>query len=478
MNRARTTSKTVIVDRHPAGVTLRGAAAELWRSTAHEVLIAGPAETGKTFAGLLKHDALLLAIPGAQAVLIRKVRDSAYSTVLQTYERKILHPAHPARPYGGQRPSWYDYPNGGRLWLAGFDDPGKALSSERDFIYVNQAEELTADDWEVLSTRCTGRAGATPHPQLFGDCNPGPAHHWILQRPTLTVLESRHEDNPALWDADRKDWTEQGRRTMAVLDALSGVRRERLRFGRWVSAEGVVYEGFDARVHVVAPFPIPDGWTRLRSIDFGYTNPFVCQWWALDHDGRMYLYRELYMSGRTVRQHAEQVKQIERWYLPDGKTLSPTREQVGYAAADHDAEDRATLDECGIPTAPADKAISPGVQAVESRLAVAADGKPRLFLFANALVERDEVLAEAHLPVCTRQEFDTYVWPKGADGKPVKESPVDLNNHGMDALRYAVRWADQFLAGGGTGPRGFRLGSGRVTGRNPAESWTVWRDRL
>ena len=29
-------------------------------------------------------------------------------------------------------------------------------------------------------------------------------------------------------------------------------------------------------------------------VDFGYTNPFTCQWWAMDHDGRLYLYREIF----------------------------------------------------------------------------------------------------------------------------------------------------------------------------------------
>jgi hypothetical protein len=113
----------------------------------------------------------------------------------------------------------------------------------------NQAEELSLADWETLTTRVTGRAGNAPYAQLIGDCNPGPEHHWIRTRPQLQpLLESRHEDKPVLWDAERQEWTEQGIRTLAVLDALTGVRKERLRHGRWVSAEGAVFD-FDARVH-------------------------------------------------------------------------------------------------------------------------------------------------------------------------------------------------------------------------------------
>jgi PBSX family phage terminase large subunit len=444
----------VIVEGDPAGPTLRGGALELWRSDDHECLIAGPAETGKTYAVLLKLDALMSATPDAQAVIVRKVRDTIYSTVLQTYMRKVQRFAEnedvsPAgvRRYGGERPQWFDYPKGGRLWLAGIDDPGKALSSERDFIVTNQTEELSADDWEVLTSRVTGRAGNTAVPQIFGDCNPGPPHHWIKNRPRLRVLGSRHEDNPTLWNERAQQWTEQGKRTLATLDALTGVRKQRLRYGRWVAAEGTVYEeSFDPALHVIDPFPVPAGWTRFRSIDFGFTNPFCCGWWALDPDGRLYLYREIYMTRRTVRVHRRRINDLS------------AGERFDATAADHDAEDRATLEESDkesppIHTVPAEKAISVGIQAVEERLKVQPDGRPRLFIMRGCLVERDEALAEAKLPVCTEQEFDVYAWPKGADGRAVKEKPVDLHNHGMDMMRYAVRWADVRCQSTGRGAR-------------------------
>ncbi len=69
---------------------------------------------------------------------------------------------------------------------------------------------------------------------------------------------------------------------------------------------------------------------------------------------------------------------------------------------------------------------------------LAGDGKPRLYIMRGALVERDDTLEMSHRPVCTEQEFDSYVWPKGADGRSLKEAPVKEHDHGLDALRYAV----------------------------------------
>lgn len=435
-------SHYLLMDGEPGtGFDPVGAALELWQYRGREVIISGPAETGKTYAACQKLDALLWKYAGSQAVLVRKVRDTVYGSVMQTLRRIQGGNDSPVRAYGGEKPEWLQYPNGSRLWVAGMDNPGKALSSERDFILVNQAEELTLNDWEVLTTRATGRAGNAPYPQVMGDCNPGPPHHWIKQRQSLKLLESRHEDNPTLFNRSTGQWTAQGLRTREALEALTGVLYERLCKGRWVSAEGAVYL-FDARVHLIDRFPIPLEWPRIRSFDFGFTNPFVCLWGALDHDGRLHVYREVYMTQRTVRVHAQQVNELSGV------------ERFEASVADHDAEDRATLDENGIPTYPATKALLPGINAVTERLKVQGNGKPRLFLHRGLLVERDETLAAQRRPVSVEQEFDVYAWPKAVDGKPVKDKPVDKDNHGLDALRYLVMWADERERTIGGGPVG------------------------
>ena len=98
--------------------------------------------------------------------------------------------------------------------------------------------------------------------------------------------------------------------------------------------------------------------------------------------------------------------------------------------------------ENGISTSPAIKEISRGLQAVSERLNVAGDGRPRLFIFNDALVETDGTLEEAKRPTCTADEFPGYIWPKSADGRAIKETPVKENDHGMDTMRYGVMYLD------------------------------------
>jgi phage terminase large subunit len=409
-----------------------GAAAELWRDRSPEVMLSGPAGTGKSRANLEKLHACLLRWPGARALIVRKTRESLSETALVTFEAKVLPEGSPIKE-GAQRRvrQVYSYPNGSTIVVGGMDKATKIMSTEYDLIYAQEAIELTENDWESLTTRL--RNGVIPFQQIIGDTNPDAPTHWLKRRAdsgAVRMLESRHEDNPALWTGS--DWTDAGRKYIAKLDALTGVRKLRLRHGKWAAAEGMVYSEWDRSVHLIDRFPIPDDWQRVRSIDFGYTNPFVCQWWAVDPDKRVYLYREYYQTQRIVADHA---KEIER--------LSGNERYI-MTVADHDAGDRATLRSVGIYTKAAKKAVKTGIEAVQSRLRMQPDGKARLFVMRDCLVHRDADLVEAKKPIGLAEEIDGYVWATGTDNRAAKEEPVKLNDHAMDAARYAVMAIDTY----------------------------------
>ena len=398
-----------------------GAARELLLAKDNEVLIEGPAGTGKSRAVWQKGDLLCREIPGLRALAVRKTRVSMSETVMPIYERFVNRAAGAEGVNRGHRQS-YRYANGSVIVLGGMDNADRIMSSEYDFIMEFEATELTEDDHEKLGTRL--RSPVWRFKQQVAECNPGAPTHWLNQRCNagrMKRLLSRHEDNPAC--------TEEYIRTR--LDTLTGVRFLRLRKGIWAAAEGVVYDGFDAAVHVIDAMPAGwESWDKYRSIDFGFTNPFVCQWWAVDPDGRMYLYREIYKTQRTVRDHAEEIKRLSQ-----GENIRET-------VTDHDAEDRATLRQEGIESVGAKKDIRPGLDSVGLRLRVSGDGRPRLFVCRSALAVRDDSLAERKAPLCTADEFDCYMWRKGRDGAPVKEEPEKVNDHGMDAMRYMVMHLD------------------------------------
>jgi len=430
----------------------RGSALAIQSTEEFETIIQGPAETGKTFAALWRVDSFLRSYPNAVGIVVRKTRASLFATVLRTYAKIVSLRGNDVKPFGGKKPEWYDYPNGSRLYVDGLDKAEKLLSGEFDIIYGNQVEEFSLGDWETLTTRATGRAGNAPYSMVLGDCNPATQHHWILQRKHLQLLPSYHTDNPRLYDA-LGVITQAGKRTLEILGRLTGVRFFRLLKGLWVSAEGAIYNEYNPDLHLVDWFEPPRDWLRIVGIDFGYNNPFVCQWWALSPDNVLYLYREVYMTGRLVDDHAKQIQQIEKWYLVDsvGNPLldrnslpipNPQREQIYARIADHDAEDRATLSRNAIETIAAYKSVKIGVEAVQLRMRLRGDGLPGLRYMRDTLVEIDQELQDNHKPMCTIEEIESYVWAKSADGKPVKEEPLKKDDHGMDTMRYVVAFVD------------------------------------
>jgi phage terminase large subunit len=438
----------------------RGAVRAAFHSRAPEILLSGPAGTGKSRGLLEKLLMLALMNPGMRGLIARKTLASLGNTALDTWRKFVVKEALEGNDvafYGGspEEPPQYRFANGSVIVVGGLDRPTRIMSSEYDVIYVQEAIELTETDWESLTTRL--RNWRITFQQLLADTNPDTPTHWLKQRcdrGATLLLESRHEDNPRLFDTD-KNATIEGAAYIGKLDALTGVRHHRLRKGLWVAAEGMCYESFDPAVNLVDRMNkhyIGKDWTRWWSIDFGYTNPFVCQFWAEDPDGRLHLYREIYHTKRLVEEHAAEILSLVRRPKPDlGRDPDPARSddwewtepRPRAIICDHDAEGRATLERhLGMSTSAAVKTVTEGIQATDARFRPAGDGKPRLVIRRDALVRPDPELVDRKLPTCTAEEIVGYVWAPPTAGRAPKEEPVKINDHGCDAMRYMVAEKD------------------------------------
>lgn len=412
-----------------------------------EVIISGPAGTGKSRGLLEKVHRMMIKYPGARALLLRQTAVSLASTGLQTFRKFVIN-SHmltgEVEYYGGSMtdPPQYRYENGSAVMFGGMDKPTKIMSSEYDVIYWQECTEGTEEGWEFASTRL--RNGVVPYQQMLADANPNTPWHWVKQRAEsgkAVMLDSAHWENPMLYDVlpgGERRLTVRGRAYIAKLEALTGVRRLRLLDGLWVAADGLVYDEFDPRLHVIDPFEPPMDWARWWVVDFGYEAPFVLQQWAEDGEGRLYLYREIFHTRRTVDMHAKTIMSI---VAPDGVWREPKPRGI---ICDHDAENRAVLArEVGLTTIPARKGKGSkpiGIEDVKRYLRPNdGDGRPRLFLMRGCTIERDQRLLDDKLPASTAEEFLGYVW-RVIDGKPVKDEPLKENDHGMDTVRYLCNY--------------------------------------
>lgn len=305
------------------GYAPRGAAAALWRTYSPEVLMEGPAGTGKTRAILTRVAWLCEEYPGVRALICRQTRVSCTESILVTLERDVFPPGFPGLgdvTRAGRHE--YTFPNGSTLVVGGLDRPERLYSTEWDVVYVAEATEITEDAWEKFARAMRNKAipmgvGGGPlqegedratepdgspsfWTQRIADCNPGAPSHWLNQRciaGRMRRLLSRHTDNPSL--------------TGAFLDglaSLTGHRRARLYEGRWVSAEGSVYPEFDDARHVVDPFPIPREWPCILAEDPGYDHPTAIVVAATAPNGRLYVCAEISRRQATIEQDASDIR--------------------------------------------------------------------------------------------------------------------------------------------------------------------------
>lgn len=374
--------------------------------------------SGKTHVVAAKGMLLGLLYPNNCIGFVRRKRVDLEATLWKWFIDKVLPPeivvAH------NDQKLYRKIKNGTEFFGAGLDsgeEINKLASREYGFVGVEEATEIDEDDFDEKLLRCM-RLPTVPFRQLMLICNPANPGHFLYQRFVVKKLENYKRIKSCILPNVPPNY-------QTILNQLTGVFKLRYVDGEWASFEGLVYP-FDPQKHLIDPFIIPKDWKRIMAIDFGFDHPFVCQWWAISPSDIWYLYREIYYSKRTVKTHSAQIKE---YCAKDG--IQPS------AFCDHDAEDRATLEENGIDTNPAKKDRLSGQQLVYELFET-----NRIFFFRDCTIERDMRLVMEKKPASTIEEFPTYIWQS-----KTKEDMVKEKDDGMDTGRYAVASNKSFSLG-------------------------------
>lgn len=301
----------------------------------HTILLAGPAETGKTITCLSILHQTCLDNPGVECVVVRKVRKHIHNTVARSYLNKILpRDRNNVRIYGGENePEAILYNNGSRVYFEGMDSvtqaensnsTNKLLSGEFDLIYFNQAEEASRSDLDKLRGRCTGRAGNLKGKRKGGmllDCNPAGEDHPLLEMEregVIKMFKSSHRDNPELFDQETGEMTDQGEMSLGILSSYKGILRDRLFRGLWVGASGTYFKSFSPQTHGIrlADFELNKDWEIWGSMDYGYGHPNVTQFHCKRPGGEVVTFQEI-VSLRQRPKHIAPVihATLEKWGL-------------------------------------------------------------------------------------------------------------------------------------------------------------------
>jgi len=440
-----------------------------------QCFIYGGTGTGKTVGCCYKLIILATKYPGIKALITRDSYVALVKSGIETFENccrlagfeigKTTKNPNTIYRLGESKPTEYRFPyakrideNGrvyegtSRILVASLSNAKDELGAEYDYVYLNQPELSSEDDWQFLGTRCNGRRGKAPYPQLFGDPNPEHEQHWIKkggyelidgekvgEGDRWRMIKSTYKDNPVIWDQKLNCFTKEGEDQVGILlQSLNPVMKRRLIDAEWCSYEGSVFgEVWNRSKHVIdanqlAEYEIDETWDRYWTMDFGFDHPFVWALWCKHPHKELYIRTKLiYMSDRTFQEHAETIKLA---------TVGEPRPK--FAIADREPQAIAVLTrELGINIISAKK--GPGSRVTGANIIYDMLQNDQLLFYADALVEADPRLLQKKKPIGFENEVGNIRWknPIIADGKnTAKEEIIDADDHEMDSLNYLVTY--------------------------------------
>lgn len=287
----------------------------------------------------------------------------------------------------------YTFSNGSVIEFFSVDDEQKIRGRKRDILYCNEANELSYDEFNQLMLRTAGA--------VFMDFNPSDVEHWIyslLEQPKSKLIKSTYKDNPFL-----------SREQTEYIENLINVDHNYYKIyalGERPISQTRIYSHFKKFVDS------PEPGTVCYGLDFGFNHVTVLVK-AVQAKGRYYVTEQLYESKLTSSDLIIKLNNIiTAEYRHKPIYCDYSRPEI--------IED---LKRAGFNAIGADKAVKAGIDYVKSK---------EVYIHIDSLN--------------LWREVNLYSWQ--SKGDLILDTPIKLNDDGMDAVRYALYSSKK--AGGGT----------------------------
>lgn len=375
---------------------------------------------GKSYAVRMKAVGLAFRYPGIRIGIVRRT----YPELLKNHIDPLKQILHTGDKNKNNRAAEYNQTerilrliNGSTITCC-YCDTERQLERfqglEFDVLFIEEATQFE-ELWLKKMEACVRGANDFPK-RIYYTCNPGGRGHAYVKRIFIdkryntgenpedySFIQSLVTDNKALMEKD-PDYIDQ-------LEALPPKLREAWLHGNWDIFEGQFFEEFTVEppkskadelgvtveelkkrrqwTHVIEPFDIPKSWEIGRSFDWGYNKPFSCGWWAVDFDGVIYRFLELYgctstpnegvkWSHEKVFKKIREVENTHPWLK--GRTINGVADPAIWAANGGPSIEEVAAGE-GIYFNPGDNERIPGWMQMHYRMAFDENGYPMMYVF-------------------------------------------------------------------------------------------------
>ena len=352
----------------------------------------GGARSGKTWSILQAHVAELLEPSNKDAGLVLSIVRKSGVSLRQSAQRdffSIIKAPSYLNPHGldiydvnlHKRTSPEEYRlNGNLVEFMGIDNADKKRGTSRDYLFVNEANDLIWDDFNQLAMRTRGR--------IVIDYNPSEEYHWIydrvLTRDDCKFVHSTYKDNKFLSQATIDE--------IEGLEAIDPAAWKVFGLGERSQIRGKIYSNWQSAGEFKTDRP------AVYGLDFGYNNPSALIKCGM-HDKELYLEEELFLSGLTNSDLISRMKTLNikgRIYCDNAE---PARIEE--------------LRRAGFDAHPANKSVKDGIDFIQ---------RHKINVINSPNIEK---------------EIKNYKWREDKAGN-VFDEPVKYNDHAMDAIRYGA----------------------------------------
>lgn len=201
------------------------------------------------------------------------------------------------------------FPNGSRVVLGGFHnskDIDKYIGIEYDLITIEEINQLSRDKVDkLLGSMRTSKPNWRP--RLYASFNPGGIGHGNVKEVFVDPYYSKTETKTRFVPSTYKENPYLNEEYIDYLEDLGGDLGRAWREGDFSLFFGQYFDEWRNEKHVISPLPIPVTWRKYVCIDYGRTAAFAAYWVAIDYEGRAYVYREYYVTGKDARPNAEEM---------------------------------------------------------------------------------------------------------------------------------------------------------------------------
>lgn len=271
--------------------------------------------------------------------------------------------------------------------------------------YVDELTIIPESFFKMLISRT-----AMKNAKIFATTNPDSPYHWVKKdflekNPDVKSYKFNLNDNPNLTDEEKNYLKRQYR----------GIWKDRFIDGKWVCAQGSIYDFFDVSTHVIAIAPSQAKY-YVVGVDYGTTNPAAFVLVGVNENVYPnYWVEDLYYWDSKKRQR----QKTDSEYADDLKSFTKNRNV---------------------------HAIYIDPSAASFRLECLRNGIENIFEADNDVLNGirmvGKYISNGTLKICANcqnliEEIQGYVWDEKSQKIGI-DKPLKANDHAVDALRYVV----------------------------------------